>query len=155
MDRHEIEFGGVYKNTLSLNIGGTSAAGGISWEHLFTKNLMMDIGIGYLGGGAGFKIYPWSVKRGTIRPDLNLSTTFISWPNTANLQSFYSGIGFTYFGISPKFNYHIDIGPAYFYHYANSINEYPDRFVLMGNIKIGYRFSFVSMKKRKTNFKVD
>ena len=150
VERSKIEFGGVYKNTVSLNIGGTSGIAGISLERMLTKNLLIDLGVGYLGGGIGFKIYPWAVKRSALRPQMSVSSTYMVWPNSSNFQSNYIGLGFTYFSIF-KLNFHLDIGPSYFYHYANSPKEFPDRWFLMGNAKIGYRFSFYSMKRRKSN----
>ncbi|MBN4072972.1 hypothetical protein JYT74_02915 [Crocinitomix catalasitica] len=155
VDVNKIQFGGVYKNTLSINLGGTSAAAGISFEHLISKNLMIDIGIGYVGGGIGLKIYPWAVKRGTLRSNFILSSTYYAWPKAAKFQGFYGGFGFTYFAVSTKLNLHVDIGPSYFYHYPEAVIQFPDRFFLMGNIKIGRRFSFVAMKKRKSNLKED
>lgn len=149
VDADKIQFGGVYKNTISLNAGGTSGLAGVSYERLLTKNLLFDVGVGYLGGGVGFHFYPWMVQRGKIRLKLQLSSTYMAWPGASTFQSNYIGVGGTLFTTN-KLNIHLDLGPSYFYHYSVAAGkDFPDRWFLMGNFKLGYRFSFYSHKRRK------
>ena len=143
----KIQFAGVYKNSISLNGGGTSGTGGISWEHLLSKHLVFDFGLGYIGGGAGFKFLPYAVQRGTSRFHVNLCYSVTILPEISHFQQFYVGVGTTWF-MTRKFNFSLDIGPAYYYHFLSSPKFFPDRWIPMGNLKIGYRFSLVAMKRR-------
>jgi hypothetical protein len=103
--------------------------------------------MGYIGGGAGLRILPFPVQRGTSRFHINLAYAVTVLPNVSHFQQFYIGAGTTWF-MTRKFNVSLDIGPSYFYHFNSSPKYFPDRWIPMGNFKIGYRFSFVAMKRR-------
>jgi len=152
IDPDKLQIAGVYKNSFSLNLAGTSGVVGFSWENLITKRLISDIGIGFPGIGLGIRYLPIPVKRGTLRPHLNVISSFMVWPGAAAFQQFYGGAGLSLF-LTRKFNFSFDLGPSWFYHYWVATGKaFPDRFFLMGNVKAGYRFSFYAMKRRNSYF---
>lgn len=148
------EFGGVYKSSVSANFLGLGGAVGISYDYLLSPHWRLEVGTGWKGTGFGFDLFPWKVKRGQVRFRLNLRNNIYFSSDNLVVHSFAPGL--TWFARF-RWNFGIDVGAGYV-HTTQSIAPYdftPDDFLSAYilhptfNVKVGYRFSFKMMKRRR------
>ncbi|UKN02895.1 hypothetical protein K6119_05125 [Paracrocinitomix mangrovi] len=152
-DLKKFEFGGLYRSTVSFNLGGVTGWGGLTYDVLLSNNVGFEVGGGYLGGGFGFDFYPWRVERGKTRLKINLRN-FVAKSDTPDWVMKHSlGIGFARF-THYRFNWAVDAGLAY-PHLLNSFSYYDppggrNVFPVI-NFKLGFRFSYRVWKYNKDN----
>jgi hypothetical protein len=149
-DLKKMEFAGVFKSSIGLQIGGTSGIIGFSYDLLLTEKLRAEIGGGYAGAGIGIKIYPFSVKRQAICFNLGIRSQVLALPDSSPMHLHSLPIGITYFG-SNRLNYEFDLGPALPFPLHNNENIYGASEFLFGyaSFKLSYRFSFYNMNRVK------
>ena len=58
-----MEFAGVYKSSISFELGGKSGLAGVSYDLLLSRKWRMGLGLGFPAAGADVKFYPFGVKR--------------------------------------------------------------------------------------------
>lgn len=149
------QFGGVYKSSISANLGGVTGFGGFTYEYLMGPHWQVEAGIGFWSLGVGFDYYPWVVKREKSRLKVSLRNSWF-YPVSANLLFHSAGIGMTHF-FKERLNLAFDIGVSYI-HLIDELQSYD--FVLDDakgawpvyphfNVKLGYRFSLKMMKRVK------
>ena len=129
------------KNSISINMFGTSGIVGISYERLLFNSLRLEVGVGMFGFGAGISYYPLKIKKNKISPYIGVKHNVIV---LYSYKSTYIPIGLTYF-YGDKFNFGADIGFAKYYETSNSSDSplfslQGDKYPLLWNIKIGYSF---------------
>lgn len=146
----KFEFEGVYRSTLSVNIGGVAGIIGVSYDVLLSRHWQFECGLGFPAFGYGFSYYPFSVKREKKKFKVAYRSLLIAYPSTELLVYHSIGVGLTFFTRN-KWNLGFDVGAAYA-HTASSFDYEPPTnlpFHISGNLKAGYRFSFRVMKRRK------
>ncbi|MBD3638724.1 MAG: hypothetical protein HUJ25_15330 [Crocinitomicaceae bacterium] len=148
------QMGNMYRGAVSFNAGGVTGIFGVTYDYFITNHWRLESGIGYAGFGFGFDYFPWKIERQTMRFRINLR-------NSVQLATFWKGInhylgfGFTHFAVQ-RINFGIDAGISYIHSYSSFTPYYYSYgtnttlpFTIFGNIKLGYRFSFRVMKRKK------
>lgn len=145
------EFGGIYKSSISANVGGTSGIIGGSFEHFVNPHLQFEIGAGFPACGIGINIYPWAVKRGSERFMLSYKGVYFNSPWRLPVYQHALVVGLTFF-TDRKWNWTLNVGPMYV-HSTNSFDFIPPEgespISVMINFKWSYRFSFQAIKRNR------
>lgn len=125
-------FAQLRKNGISLNLLGASPFFGLTYERLLARFLSLEVGVGFIGVGAGAKIYPFKAKEGKaiFHTGITIATEALS-----EVSVTYVPIGISYFSRG-GFNFGIDLGPA---HYSEGWGN-NENFSVYGNLKMGIRF---------------
>lgn len=123
-------FDEIRKNAISANLLGSSSIVGLTYERLLSERISAEFGAGYLGVGAGLKIFTSGVKEDKTMFHTGATVTFYT---ELEATIAYIPIGSSYFG-KQGLNFGIDIGPAIISDGDMSI------FFLWGNLKLGIRF---------------
>ena len=152
------EFGGIYKSSISVNVGGTSGIIGGSFEHFVNPHLQLEVGAGFPACGIGVNIYPWKIKRGAERFMFAYKGVYLNTPWRLPIYQHAIVLGLTFF-TEKKWNWTLNVGPMYV-HSTDNFNfiepEGDSPLSVMVNIKGSYRFSFQAMKRnRELNKKID
>ncbi|NOQ74741.1 MAG: hypothetical protein GQ574_22195 [Crocinitomix sp.] len=150
-DLKKMEFAGVFKSSISLEGGGKSGYGGISYDLLLSRKWRVGIGGGYSGAGADVKFYPWGVKRDKLVLNLGLRANAFLPLNGTNYMFYSAPIGLSFFTLN-RINLELDAGPLLKRQFDQSETE-----IGFGSkinyawvsIKVGYRFSFYAMKRSR------
>lgn len=154
-ERRKMEFAGVYKSSISLEIFGKSGFVGASYDVLLSRKWRLGLGAGYAGGGADLKFYPFGVKRDAVLLNIGFRANAFLQPNSTHYRMYSLPIGLSLFTVN-RMNLELDVGPMMnkiftgfdepYSGFASNIN-----FVWF-SMKVGYRFSFYAMKRaRKLN----
>jgi hypothetical protein len=149
------QFGGVYKSAVSLNVGGVTGIAGFSYDYFINDHWRFQAGLGFPGVGFGFDYYPWSIQRDKSRFKIT-HTNALFWGNNTGDLSHYLGLGMTKF-FRQRWNLGFDVGGAYVHPHNDiqpiplySFNSVQSWFVYPYlNVKLGYRFSFKYMKRKR------
>ena len=128
------------KNSISLNIAGTTPFIGITYEHLISNRFNFEAGLGVYSIGAAIKYFPFPIYNNKMVFHLVLGTNLFSTPfDTFGSGDFsstnYLALGLSYFG-KEGFNFGLGIGPSINYDFT--FKEVSQSFY--GNLKLGYRF---------------
>jgi hypothetical protein len=149
---NKYDFGGVYPSTISGTIGGVCEWGGVTYDLILSPQWALEVGGGIVGAGVGLNYYFKPIKRGELGWRLNYRSIYYLGASQHVWQNSLC-FGFTYFAIS-KINIGVDIGPSFRYGFATRssstppiITELPLFFT--GAIKVGYRFSFKIIQRRR------
>ena len=144
------EFAGVYKSSISFNIGGTSGFFGGSYDVFLSPRWRFEVGAGFPACGIGFSYYPFPIKRASERVYIFYKGVYFNTPWNLPVYQHGIGVGLTFFAKN-KWNLNFDLGPMYVHSTENFeyIEPKDGPFALMMNIKAGYRFSFKANKRRK------
>lgn len=153
----KMEFSGVFKSSISLEGFGKSGLIGVSYDVLLSKRWRWGIGGGYAGFGTAIKWYPTGVKR--FKPVFNIGircNTFFP-KNSAPLIMYSMPIGLSYFGPS-RINMEFDIAPTL--KRPINANEKIEGIaattkIIWFSVKLGYRFSFYSIKRKRQLNRLD
>lgn len=146
----KFEFEGVYRSTISVNVGGVTGIVGVSYDVLLSRHWQFECGLGFPAIGFGFSYYPFSIKREEKKFKVAYRSLLIAFPINTLLVYHSIGFGLTFFTRN-KWNVGFDVGGAYV-HSGTSFDYQPPSnlpFHISGNLKAGYRFSFRVMKRRK------
>ncbi len=131
----------IRKNALSLNVLGTVAGVGITYERAVSDKFSVEAGLGLFGGGLGFKYYFSDMRIQKIL--FNTGFTIAGSPFFTSSEVgigghgflIYLPVGFSFYG-KGKLNLGIDIGPGTTF--VNSSSR--SMIIIYGNFKIGFRF---------------
>jgi len=128
------------KNAISINVAGTTPFIGITYERLLSDKINVEVGLGAVSVGVGFKYFPWPISDNKMVLHTGFSTNIFATPFDTFGDGEYSSIsyamvGLTYFG-KEGLNFSIDIGPSLNYDFTFNETSFP----MYGNLKIGYRF---------------
>ncbi len=156
-DLKSTEFGGLYKSSISVNVGGTSGFIGGSFEHFVNPHLQLEIGGGFPACGIGLNVYPWKVKRASERFMIAYKGVYLNTPWRLPVYQHAIVVGLTFF-TEKKWNWTFNVGPMYI-HSTDNFNFIPPEgdspMSAMLNIKGSYRFSFEVMKRKRELNKMD
>lgn len=146
---NKMEFAGVYKSTISAEIGGKSGFVGISYDRLLSARTRIGVGAGFKGVGLDFKYYPIMVSRDRWLFNLGLRANLVNVPSPYLFCSL--PIGVSFFGLS-RLNFDVDAGPLYKFPIAKGVTN--TDFTANWNyvwfsVKVGYRFSFYAMRRAR------
>ena len=133
------------KNVISGNILGSSSIAGITYERLLSKHIIIELGIGMVGIGAGINYYIFGTKLESWRPYIGLKCSTLVLVDVGGGVLTYVPIGITFFTSSKlKLNIGADIGPSYIKWVSSDFMEFEsaetELLSLYGNLKIGIRF---------------
>lgn len=150
-DIKKMEFEGIYKSSISLELGGKSGLVGVSYDLLLSPRWRFGVGGGYSGAGIDLKFYPGKVQRNKIIFNLGARANIFQLPND---YVFYSlPLGLTYFS-DFRMNFDFDIGPLYKQTLNDNLSPgsfWNDWNYVWISAKVSYRFSFYAMNRwRKT-----
>lgn len=130
------------KNSISLNLFGTSGMAGVTYERLLLNHLGLEAGVGLYGFGGGVSYYPLVVKKNKINPYIGLKYNQII---VLIREAIYMPIGITYTS-KWKLNFGTDMGFAYYPEKKFGSNaplfeiKKSSQIGYLWNVKIGYRF---------------
>ena len=132
-----VEQGDIKKNSISLNVAGTTPALGFTYERVLSNKILVEFGVGIPSVGLGIKIYPFNFSNQKLMFHTGITSLLIAMGGDLYYRSF---ITYVPFGISYFFenNTHIgiDAGPAFGIDPDNGDrNTFP-----YGNFKVGFRF---------------
>lgn len=122
-------FSKIGKNAISFNFLGPTPIAGVTYERLLSKNIGIELGIGFPSFGAGLKVYPGNVQTDKFMFHTGLVGSVLT-DGAGQVGVVYIPLGLSYFG-ERDFNFGIDVGPGY----ASDFGMIP-----WGNIKLGLRF---------------
>lgn len=145
----KMEFSGVFKSTISLELGGKSGFVGVSCDRLLSSHSRIGIGVGYAGVGVDFKYFPRHVKRDKWLLNIGLRANMMNVPSNFVFCSL--PIGFSFFGLS-RLNFDFDLGPMYKLPIATDLKTSPfseNWNYVWFSAKVGYRFSYYAMKRAR------
>ena len=151
MDESELkkmEYSGVFKSALSLELAGGAGYAGIAYDLFLMEKIRLGVGVGYPGVGANLKIYPFGIGRAKYIFNVGVRTQLFLPPNETSAFIYNLPLGVSFFALN-RLNFDLDFGPAYTMP-ANSnemLNNFPKDLYFWGGLKIGYRFSFYNMKR--------
>ena len=130
------------KNSISLNLFGTSGIVGISYERLFINRIGLEVGVGLYGFGGGVIYYPLTIQKNKINPYIGVKyNQLIVFVREAT----YIPFGITYTS-KWNVNFGADIGFAYYPDKQFGTNaplfsiKENTNIGYLWNAKIGYRF---------------
>lgn len=150
-ERKKMEFAGVYKSSLSLELGGKSGYTGVSYDLLLSRKWRLGLGIGYPGVGTDLKFHPFGVKRDKLILNIGMRANAFLPPTSSNYMFYSLPIGLTYYTVN-RLNLEIDAGPMFKTPlnpstpqsgFGNDINY------IWFSLKIGYRFSFYAIRRAR------
>ncbi|MCB9223485.1 MAG: hypothetical protein R2780_05040 [Crocinitomicaceae bacterium] len=149
------QFGGIFKSAVSVNLGGVTGFGGITYDYFLGSHWRLEAGVGYWSAGFGFDYYPWAVKREESRFKINFRNS-IFYPISANIIFHSFGVGMTHF-FKEKLNLGFDVGVSYIHDYDDwkpfdwVLDDVKSGWILYPhfNVKLGYRFSVKFLKRKK------
>lgn len=150
-ERRKMEFAGVFKSSVSLELGGKSGYAGVSYDLLLTEKWRLGLGVGYPGAGLDVKCFPFSVRRDKLVFNLGLRSSVLLPQDGTNVFIHSTPIGVALFAPS-RLNLELDFGPALIHSIdpAQEITGTSENLsYFWGSIKIGYRFSFYAMKRAR------
>lgn len=156
-EQAKMEFSGVFKSSISLELAGKSGWVGASYDLLLSRRLRLGIGVGYPGAGLDFKCYPYGVGRDKFIFNLGLRANVIMPPGDSQYAFYSLPIGFSYFAAN-RINFDLDVGPMYKYQIDNGSPETgisSQINYVWFSAKIGYRFSFYAMRRARQLDKMD
>lgn len=144
----KFQVNGLFKNTIGLELGGTSGIIGVHIAHFLSKNVVAQAGLGFPAAGAKVAIYPWSIKRDKFRPFIGIGGMHYFASTEFNFTDYtlYSPLGLSWF-TNRRVNLSLDFGPAYVNDYGNNIDN--GKLLMYGSFKVGYRFTFTRFKNRQ------
>ena len=147
--RDKMEFAGVFKSSISLELGGKSGFAGVSYDLLLSRKWRLGLGAGFLGMGADIKFHPFGVKRDKMIFNIGLRANAFLPPSGSNYMFYSIPVGITYFTVN-RLNIGIDAGPLLKKPFL--VNEVlhgvgTDVNYLWFSVKVGYRFSFYAMRR--------
>lgn len=150
--RNKMEFAGVFKSAIGVELGGKSGLVGVNYDLLFSRHVRMGLGLGYAGAGAELKFFPFGgVKRQKIRFTAGIRANYMAFPNETKKMFYSAPLGIFYAGLN-RVNYEFDIGPLY----QNTFDQpgleegISDRFnYVWFSVKLSYRFSFYAMRRAR------
>ncbi|MEN8251801.1 MAG: hypothetical protein ABFS32_22970 [Bacteroidota bacterium] len=130
------------KNALSFSVFGTSGMYGLSYERIISRNSSIEIGVGLIGIGAGYKYYYSDLIKGKIliHSGFTMNTSPLYSDDCFSIMRgrgilVYLPIGMSYNG-KKRLSLGLDIGPG-----TTFVRSYSGHYVIIyGNLKIGIRF---------------
>lgn len=130
------------KNSISLNLFGTSGIAGITYERLLFNHLGLEAGFGLYGFGGGISYYPLVVQKNKINPYIGLKYNQII---VLIREATYIPFGVTY---TSKWNLNFGADMGFAYYPEKKYGSNAPLFVIkensqigyLWNVKIGYRF---------------
>ena len=138
-----ITFAQIEKNSISLNILGTSSVLGATYERFITQKLQVEFGIGLIGIGFGVNYYINKIKKNKLNTYIGLKTTSIVLVDVGGGTLLYIPIGINFMKYQ-NINISLDLGPAYSKWVSSDFGEFTSttnyRFLIYGNLKLGFRF---------------
>ncbi|WP_027421203.1 hypothetical protein [Crocinitomix catalasitica] len=155
-DIARMEFSGVFKSALSIELGGGTGFAGLAFDHFLREKLRMGISVGYPATGANFKVYPFGIDRHKACWNIGWRSTAFLTANDPLFLMHNLPIGISVFGKN-QINFEIDFGPAYSHALKSTdvLTGFSKNLYFWGGVKIGYRFSFYSMKRARQLNKLD
>lgn len=150
-ERSKMEFAGVFKSSINVELGGKTGFGGLSYDLLLSRRIRLGLGAGYPAVGAEIICFPFGIKRDQFLFKLGGRATAFFPPNETSFMMYSVPIGFSYF-MARRINLEVDAGPLFKTTFtgtapvsglANSINY------VWFSVKLGYRFSFYSMRRAR------
>ena len=145
----KMEFSGVFKSTISLELGGKSGYVGVSYDRLLSSHSRIGIGAGYSGVGLDFKYYPRQVQRDKWLLNIGLRANMMNVPSNFVFCSL--PVGLSFFGLS-RLNFDLDLGPMYKLPIATDMktSQFSENWnYVWFSAKVGYRFSYYAMKRAR------
>ena len=130
------------KNSVSINVFGSSGIAGVTYERLFFNHMGLEVGLGAFGFGGGITYYPLAVQKNKINPYIGVKYNQII---VMLSEAVYAPIGITY---TSKWNvtFGADIGFAYYpdKRFGGNVPMFKikenSQIGYLWNVKIGYRF---------------
>lgn len=150
-ERSKMEFAGVFKSSINVELGGKTGFGGLSYDLLLSRRIRLGLGIGYPAAGVEIMCFPFGVKRDQLLFKLGGRATAFFPPNETGFMLYSVPVGFSYF-MARRINLEVDAGPLFKTTFtgaapvaglANSLNY------VWFSVKLGYRFSFYSMRRAR------
>jgi hypothetical protein len=147
-DVRKMEFSGVFKSSISVELAGASGYVGLVYDLFLKEKLRVGASIGYPGAGVNVKWYPFGIGRGKYVLNAGLRGQLFLPPNETSTLLYNLPIGISYFALN-RLNFDLDFGPAYAMPavQGESLSNFTDDLYFWGAFKIGYRFSFFNMKR--------
>lgn len=137
------------KHSVSINILGSSALAGITYESILSNRIIFEFGVGIAGVGAGLTFYPFKIKESNFCPYTGVKFSSVVLLDVGGGYGGYIPIGVTLFSIN-HFNIGFDFGPAIgkwrdlerldFEDNSNIVNDNTKNIYVYGNVKIGRRY---------------
>ena len=130
------------KNSISLNLFGTSGIVGVTYERLLFNHIGLEAGFGLYGFGGGITYYPLVVQNNKINPYVGIKYNQII---VLVREATYVPLGITYTS-KWNVNFGADIGLAYYPEKQFGSNaplfsiKEDSNIGYLWNVKIGYRF---------------
>lgn len=132
----------IQKNSFSVNILGPSSVVGITYERIVKNSIILEVGVGLIGVGAGISFYPFNIKASKLSPYVGAKFSTAVLVDVGGGYVGYIPLGVTFFS-KHKINIGLDIGPAYGQLSESGFAENEETettIYLYGNLKIGLRF---------------
>lgn len=145
------EFSGVFRSAVSANFGGIAGIIGVSYDFFMSEHWGFEIGGGYPGAGFGFRYYPYKIERSKGKFYIAQRNVIFGKSLGKETKMQYGlCFGVTHFGTN-RMNYSLDLGPMYEHTVDTFDYISPENgpFNIMFNFKVGYRFSFKYMKRKR------
>jgi hypothetical protein len=150
-DQKKMEFAGVYKSAVGVELGGKSGYIGITYDHLLSRRWRLGLGVGYPGFGGEVKCFPFGVKRDKLLFNVGARATAL-FPAKGTNYMFYSiPIGLSYFTVN-RMNVELDAGPLFKEPFDSSVPATgfgSEIDYVWFSLKLSYRFSFYAMRRAK------
>ncbi len=148
-DVRKMEFSGVFKSSISVELGGKSGFIGVSYDRLLSSHSRIGVGAGYSGVGLDFKYYPRQVQRDKWLLNIGLRANMMNVRSNFVFCSL--PIGFSFFGLS-RLNFDFDLGPMYKLPITTDFktSQFSENWnYVWFSAKVGYRFSYYAMKRAR------
>ena len=91
-----ITFAQIEKNSISLNILGTSSVLGVTYERFITQKIQVEFGIGLIGIGVGVNYYINKIEKNKLNTYIGLKTTSIVLVDVGGGTLLYIPIGINF-----------------------------------------------------------